>query len=530
MIDQLRDLAHYHLADRLARLEAVRDDPSLRVVVFGEFNRGKSTLLNALLGRALLQAKLVPTTGQVTRLRHGTPEAVRVSFADGRSAEVALERLSHFADLRADGTNTADLHAIDVTIDSTMLDAGLVLIDTPGVCDAAEQMRRAVDALDGADAVLFVLDARQLLGEAERAYAKHLTDELGKPVAFAVNFMNAIDDAERDGLRQRLNAWCAAHLRAPFGKAWYEVDALGALRHALGFGPAPADDFATLRHDLTACRGEIRERLCERSRRAQLLGLLAEAGRANAAIRQCLLDDADGEACRRAAERTRLADLHRRWPDLAALERERLSAAARSMLDERGAVLGAAWHTLDEAHLAQTAASEYETALLDAARHLERTAFAALVNLAPSRPEPFALADELQRTARLDVAALVRLDSPVSVVSGAVARAVAAVIDADAGRRVRGWIVRWFGVSAAAPIRDAGRKKWATDANQLQNLLRVQYDARVAGVARELGECLCELEPSDELARRTALDAAIRDRIEREAEHRESIRGTEADA
>ena len=52
------------------------------LVVFGEFNRGKSTLVNAILGRVVLLAKLVPTTGHVTTVLWGEEERVRVQFAD----------------------------------------------------------------------------------------------------------------------------------------------------------------------------------------------------------------------------------------------------------------------------------------------------------------------------------------------------------------------------------------------------------------------------------------------------------------
>src|SRR5947209_15347177 len=88
---QLREIAS--CAENLggsSHAEAVRDlaallqDDSLRVVVFGEFSVGKSTLINALLGQKALPAKAMPTTGHVTRIRFGAPAGVQVTLTDGR--------------------------------------------------------------------------------------------------------------------------------------------------------------------------------------------------------------------------------------------------------------------------------------------------------------------------------------------------------------------------------------------------------------------------------------------------------------
>src|SRR4051794_26071761 len=59
-------------------------DPSFRLLVFGEFSAGKSTLINALLGRRVLPAKARPTTGHATHLVAGERDGVTARFADGR--------------------------------------------------------------------------------------------------------------------------------------------------------------------------------------------------------------------------------------------------------------------------------------------------------------------------------------------------------------------------------------------------------------------------------------------------------------
>jgi predicted GTPase len=80
----LRAMGESERAQRFQVLRESLDDANLRIVIFGEFSRGKSTLINALLGRAVLPAKLIPTTGHITRIVFGTPEEIRVRYVDGR--------------------------------------------------------------------------------------------------------------------------------------------------------------------------------------------------------------------------------------------------------------------------------------------------------------------------------------------------------------------------------------------------------------------------------------------------------------
>ncbi len=69
------------------------DGRALRVLVAGEAKRGKSTLVNALLGRDLLPTGVVPLTAVVTSVRHGPAERLIVRFADGTTSCLPMECL-----------------------------------------------------------------------------------------------------------------------------------------------------------------------------------------------------------------------------------------------------------------------------------------------------------------------------------------------------------------------------------------------------------------------------------------------------
>jgi ABC-type uncharacterized transport system ATPase component len=86
------------------RTELARRASSLRerlragrfyIAVLGEFKRGKSTLVNALLGTELLPTGALPLTAVATELSHGTTGATIV-YLDGHSEEVPLDELANW--------------------------------------------------------------------------------------------------------------------------------------------------------------------------------------------------------------------------------------------------------------------------------------------------------------------------------------------------------------------------------------------------------------------------------------------------
>ncbi len=85
LLDDLRSLATGPDQEQISALQARLHERRLRVLVVGEAKRGKSTLVNALLGRALLPTGATPVTALHTVVRHGHANQVRVNFLDGHS-------------------------------------------------------------------------------------------------------------------------------------------------------------------------------------------------------------------------------------------------------------------------------------------------------------------------------------------------------------------------------------------------------------------------------------------------------------
>lgn len=120
----------------LRKLDEQVGADSFRVLVIGEFKRGKSTLINAILGENILPAHARPTTAVPTELYWSeTPTAV-VHPADGKApVQVAVEDLSHYISIakgiRQDAENTSPWKLAQVGWPLDMLQSGVVIIDSP---------------------------------------------------------------------------------------------------------------------------------------------------------------------------------------------------------------------------------------------------------------------------------------------------------------------------------------------------------------------------------------------------------------
>lgn len=179
--------------DRIPRLQEER----FHLVVLGEFNHGKTTFVNALLGESVLPMGVTPTTAVIHHIRYGERQEARACSEDGRETPVPMERLT---DYEVDGQALQEkVQRIDVTYPAPFLRDGVVLVDTPGVNDLNEARAEITYGyIPRADAILFLLDAGQILKESERQFvASRLLSQSRDKVVFVVNKMDLLDDDER---------------------------------------------------------------------------------------------------------------------------------------------------------------------------------------------------------------------------------------------------------------------------------------------------------------------------------------------
>jgi hypothetical protein len=289
-------------------------DGEAHLIVVGQFKRGKTTLVDALVGHDVLPRAATPLTSVVTLVRYGPHPRAVLTLEDGSCREIPPHELADYVTERGNPRNARAVRRADVEVPAPLLREGLVLVDTPGSGSTyrhnTEVARRA---LARADAALIVLSADPPLSAEELA-------ELGAvraavPLALcALNKIDQLDPQERADViqftRERLDE--AGHGDVPL----VPVSAREALEARSSGAAAPAAS------GIQELEGLIRSRVCDRSR---LVG--------REAVRRRALETLD--AVRRAAELERGA-LQLSAAELEARLRrvERIAGEARRALDE----------------------------------------------------------------------------------------------------------------------------------------------------------------------------------------------------
>lgn len=158
-------------ADLVQKLEADR----FHLVVVGEFNHGKSTFVNALLGKQVLPVGVTPTTAVIHHLLYSEEPSASVVYTSGAKSDIAFDQVRSFvvgAESK-DSKNEAagEVQYLEVRYPAELLKERIVLVDTPGVNDLSLQRADITYSyIPRSDAVLFLVDAGQPLKESERVF------------------------------------------------------------------------------------------------------------------------------------------------------------------------------------------------------------------------------------------------------------------------------------------------------------------------------------------------------------------------
>jgi GTPase Era involved in 16S rRNA processing len=147
------------------------------LVVLGQFKRGKTTLINALLGAEILPTAIVPLTSIATILMYGETLNIKVYFNDGRVTEIESANLPQYVTEKGNPRNEKNVQEVIITYPSPYLKDGVRLIDTPGVGSVYEHNTDvAYQYLPKSDAALFLLSVDQPVSKAELDFLKDVKE------------------------------------------------------------------------------------------------------------------------------------------------------------------------------------------------------------------------------------------------------------------------------------------------------------------------------------------------------------------
>lgn len=197
------------------------------VACIGQFKRGKSTLLDALVGEPILPTGVVPVTTVPTVLRHGDQRTARVLIAEKWRA-VRPDDLAQFVSEELNPENTKGVGGVEVFLPSPLLASGMCLVDTPGIGSVfAGNTETTQDFIPQIDAAILVVGADPPISGEELALIEAVAANVDE-IIVVLNKMDRVSASERQQAAAFAMKVLASRLKKPVQRI-YEVSALSKL-------------------------------------------------------------------------------------------------------------------------------------------------------------------------------------------------------------------------------------------------------------------------------------------------------------
>jgi GTP-binding protein EngB required for normal cell division len=230
LVDLAQELGSERVQEEAAALVQRTAEGRFYVACVGQFKRGKSTLLNALLGDRILPTGVLPLTTVPTVIRYGGTRRARVRFQGGTWTNILPEDLPQYVSEELNPENKKGVVGVEVFAPSSLLAEGMCFVDTPGLGSVFVGNTAATQAfIPHVDAAIVVVGADPPIAGEELA----LVGEIGKQVAELVIVLNKADRTsaeERSIAKSFTSKMLEKQLRRPLGPV-YEVSAEELLRN-----------------------------------------------------------------------------------------------------------------------------------------------------------------------------------------------------------------------------------------------------------------------------------------------------------
>jgi GTP-binding protein EngB required for normal cell division len=199
----------------VARIRALRrrlENENLQLAVLGQFKRGKSTFINALLGADLLPTGVIPLTAVATFIAWRPEPLVAVHFkGESRTEEFDAQTpgsihdvLFRFVAEEANPENRLGVERVELFYPADILIDGTVIIDTPGVGSTLQHnTEAALRVIPESDVAFFVISADPPITEVELDYLRRLKSKTTR-IFFVLNKADYLQSDDRRSVMEFL--------------------------------------------------------------------------------------------------------------------------------------------------------------------------------------------------------------------------------------------------------------------------------------------------------------------------------------
>ena len=186
-------------ADQCRELMVKLAEDRFTLAVVGQFKRGKSSLMNAIIGREILPTGILPVTSAVTILRFGPRERLLIPRRNALlSEEAPVSALPEYVTQDGNPGNRKRVDGVYLELPLPFLRRGLEFVDTPGVGSAIDaNTATTMSFLPRCDAAVFVTSVDTPMTAVETVFLADIRQHAEK-VFFVVNKIDLLEDRERE--------------------------------------------------------------------------------------------------------------------------------------------------------------------------------------------------------------------------------------------------------------------------------------------------------------------------------------------
>ena len=218
--------------------ESVRSD-SFKVLVIGEFKRGKSTFINSLLGKEILPAYAKPCTAIINEVKWGEEPRALLHYVKGENGvsqppqEIPVDSLEKHVVIpdgvdEREAIHNSSFDKVELFWPLEICKNGVEIIDSPGLNEHDIRQKITIDYLSSVDAVLFVLACDVLASQSELSVIDNIREKGHEDIFFICNRINLIRDREKDSIKQHAFLKLSSRTRRGKERIFF-INAVGAL-------------------------------------------------------------------------------------------------------------------------------------------------------------------------------------------------------------------------------------------------------------------------------------------------------------
>ena len=163
------------------------------LVILGEFKRGKSTILNALLGKELAPVNVTPETYTINEITYGPVQYAEAVFENGQRIPLDIEDIQRERLEQRMKLFPSKISYVQIKDNSPILKE-IRIVDTPGLSDLESLDKQVMDYIINADAIMYAASCLLPFSETEQMFlASHVQPQSFSMLYILVNMIDAMN-------------------------------------------------------------------------------------------------------------------------------------------------------------------------------------------------------------------------------------------------------------------------------------------------------------------------------------------------